>query len=205
MTAPPANEFSAWLIDLDGTLYRPLGVKIAMGIQLALRGRGALRTVRAFRAELERVRCDETKHGLDPFQHQLCRAAACTGIDAQMLEATVTEWMFHRPRPWLRLFRRRSLLAEIATFRLAGGRTGLVSDYPAMIKLQALNAAHLFDVVVASGEPGGPPRLKPAPDGFLLAAERLGAAPADCLVIGDRLDTDGEAARRAGMAFRKIS
>jgi len=204
-TAPPASDFSAWLIDLDGTLYRPLGVKIAMGIQLAIRGRGAIRTVRVFRAVLEQVRCAETENGRDPFRRQLSLAAARMGIDANTLEATVTEWMFHRPRPWLRLFRRRSLLAEIAVFRLAGGRTGLVSDYPAMLKLEALKAVHLFDVVVASGEPGGPPRLKPAPDGYLLAAERLGVDPADCLVIGDRLDTDGEAARRAGMAFRKVS
>jgi HAD superfamily hydrolase (TIGR01549 family) len=62
----------------------------------------------------------------------------------------------------------------------------------------------LFDVVIASGEPSGPPRLKPAPDGYLLAAERLGVVPAGCLVIGDRDDTDGEAARRAGMAFRRV-
>jgi len=41
-------------------------------------------------------------------------------------------------------------------------------------------------------------RGKPAPDIFLLAAERLGVAPADCLVYEDS-DTGLEAARRAGM------
>ncbi|WP_420403635.1 HAD family hydrolase [Nisaea sp.] len=39
---------------------------------------------------------------------------------------------------------------------------------------------------------------KPAPDMFLLAAERLGAAPADCLVIEDST-TGVSAATRAGM------
>jgi beta-phosphoglucomutase-like phosphatase (HAD superfamily) len=38
----------------------------------------------------------------------------------------------------------------------------------------------------------------------LLAAERLEVEPAACLVIGDRDDADGEAARAAGMAFRHI-
>ena len=58
--------------------------------------------------------------------------------------------------------------------------------------------------VVANGDADGPKRLKPAPEGFLLAEERLGVEPADCLVIGDRDDADGEASRRAGMGFRLI-
>jgi HAD superfamily hydrolase (TIGR01509 family) len=41
-------------------------------------------------------------------------------------------------------------------------------------------------------------RGKPHPDLFLLAAERLGAAPADCIVVEDS-DVGIEAARRAGM------
>ena len=39
---------------------------------------------------------------------------------------------------------------------------------------------------------------KPAPDLFLLAAERLGVTPADCIVYEDG-DPGLEAARRAGM------
>ena len=55
-----------------------------------------------------------------------------------------------------------------------------------------------------SGEAEGPGRLKPWPDGYLLAAERLGIHPGECLVVGDRADADGEAARRGGMAFRRV-
>ena len=80
-------------------------------------------------------------------------------------------------------------------------RPALVSDYPASSKLKALGLESAFDTVVSNGEPSGPSRLKPAPDGFLLAAERLGVAPQECLVIGDRKDADGLAASRAGMAL----
>jgi HAD superfamily hydrolase (TIGR01509 family) len=59
-------------------------------------------------------------------------------------------------------------------------------------------------VVVASGENGGPTRLKPHPDGMLRAARALGVEPSRCLVIGDRDDADGAAARAAGMAFRRV-
>jgi len=42
------------------------------------------------------------------------------------------------------------------------------------------------------------PRPKPAPDVYLLAAERLGAAPGDCLVIEDS-PAGAAAARKAGL------
>ena len=53
----------------------------------------------------------------------------------------------------------------------------------------------LFDVIVTADDVT---HGKPAPDLFLLAAERLGAAPADCIVYEDG-DPGLEAARRANM------
>jgi HAD superfamily hydrolase (TIGR01509 family) len=44
---------------------------------------------------------------------------------------------------------------------------------------------------------------KPAPDAFLLAAERLGMAPADCLVFEDT-EIGIQAATAAGMASVKV-
>ena len=53
----------------------------------------------------------------------------------------------------------------------------------------------LFDVIVTADDVT---HAKPAPDIFLLAAERLGVAPADCIVYEDG-DPGLEAALRAGM------
>jgi FMN phosphatase YigB (HAD superfamily) len=194
----------AWLVDLDGTLYHALPVKLAMALELALGGLRAAPLLRRFRAEHERVRADGAE-AVDPFARQLAGAALALGVDPATLHGVVEEWMIERPGKWLRLARRRGLLAELARFRAAGGASALVSDYPARRKLAALGAAALFDAVVASGEPGGPRALKPAPEGYLAAATLLGVAPSECLVIGDRDDADGEAARRAGMGFRRAS
>ena len=194
----------AWLVDLDGTLYHPLPVKLVMAAQLLLGGWGALGTVRAFRRQHELLRADPEAPPGDPYAIQLERTADALGRPVDEVAVVVEDWMQRRPAPWVRRFRRRDLLAEIAAFRDAGGRTALVTDYPASRKLDALGAREIFEVVVSSGEPGGPARLKPSPDGYLAAAERLGVAPADCLVLGDRDDADGEAARRAGMAFRRV-
>lgn len=204
----PVSEakWQAWLVDLDGTLYWALGVKLLMAAELGVLGLHKAQRLRHFRHEHERLRADgnPNANGADPFREQLERTAQALGLPTAELEADVRSWMIERPARYLRWFRRSSLLAEVAAFREQGGRTALVSDYPASRKLDALGARALFDVVVASGEPNGPRRLKPDPDGYLRAAAALSVAPARCLVVGDREDADGAAARAAGMAFRRI-
>ena len=192
----------AWLVDLDGTLYVQTPVKLAMAAELSVAGWRSLRVLRHFRHEQERLR--ELELEGDPFRLQLERTAAALGETPSAVEASVRDWMIERPAKWLALFRRRALLEEIGAFRASGGRTALVSDYPARRKLEALGASRLFDVIVASGEPDGPTRLKPHPSGVLRAAAALGVDPASCLVIGDRPDADGLAATAAGMAFRHV-
>jgi len=198
------SEYRAWLVDLDGTLYVPLYVKLAMGLELTLLGSSKMAAIRAFRHQHEQIRGLPEVLDPSPFEAQLERAASAAGLEHEALRSIVAEWMVQRPGKWIRRFRRRALLDEIARFRAAGGRTAIVSDYPANSKLRALKAEGLFDCVVSNGEPSGPPRLKPWPDGYLLAAERLGIPASDCLVIGDREDADGRAAERAGMSFRLI-
>jgi len=194
----------AWLVDLDGTLYTARWVKLAMAAELALGGWSAVGTLRRFRKEHELLRDELDRDVESPFALQVERTALALGVERVVVERHVTEWMIERPQKWIRRFARRELLGEIASFRAGGGKTALVSDYPASGKLLALEATGLFDVVVASGEQGGPKRLKPHPDGYLEAARRLGVEPGDCLVIGDREDADGAAARAAGMGFRRV-
>jgi HAD superfamily hydrolase (TIGR01549 family) len=192
----------AWLVDLDGTLYSQAPVRLAMGAEVALFGWGVARVLGRFRREQETLRQLELEG--DPFLLQVERTALALGVSTTLVDATVRSWMIERPGKWLSLFRRRALLEEIRSFRATGGRTALVSDYPARRKLEALGAGTLFDTVVASGEPDGPRRLKPHPSGVLLAASALGIDPSRCLVIGDRADADGAAAKSAGMAFRLV-
>jgi len=198
------GDVDAWLVDLDGTLYTARWVKLAMAAELALGGWSALGTLKRFRHEHEHLREDPGGDDESPFSVQLARTAEALELDVGVVRTRVERWMVEKPGKWIRMFRRTRLIEEIASFREAGGRTALVSDYPARKKLAALQSAELFDVVVANGEPNGPRRLKPDPDGYLRAAKSLGVAPERCLVIGDRDDADGEAARAAHMQFRRV-
>jgi beta-phosphoglucomutase family hydrolase len=66
--------------------------------------------------------------------------------------------------------------------------------------LRSLNLLERFDTLVCAGDYK---RAKPAPDAFLLAAERLGVKPEACLVFEDT-EMGIQAARAAGMASVKI-
>lgn len=66
--------------------------------------------------------------------------------------------------------------------------------------LQSLKLLEKFDALVCAGDYR---RSKPDPEGFLLAAERLGVAPESCLVFEDTA-MGIEAATAAGMASVKV-
>jgi beta-phosphoglucomutase family hydrolase len=66
--------------------------------------------------------------------------------------------------------------------------------------LESLNLLDKFETLVCAGEYK---RSKPDPDGFLLAAEKLGVAPENCLVFEDTA-MGIQAATAAGMASVKV-
>jgi beta-phosphoglucomutase family hydrolase len=66
--------------------------------------------------------------------------------------------------------------------------------------LEALGLLDRFDTLVCAGDYR---KSKPDPEPFLIAAERLGVAPKDCLVFEDT-DMGIQAATAAGMASVKI-
>jgi len=66
--------------------------------------------------------------------------------------------------------------------------------------LTSLNLLDKFDTLVCAGDYT---KSKPAPEAFLLAADKLGVAPETCLVFEDT-DMGIQAAEAAGMAFVKV-
>ena len=198
------SRYRAWLVDLDGTLYAAKPVKVAMAAELALRNWRAAWVIKRFRVEHERLRSEGPSGLANPYREQLERTANVCAMSVESVEALVDQWMLQRPAKWIRLFRRRWLIEEINKFRGKGGLVGIVSDYPVRGKLHALSMAHIVNVIVANGDSRAPYRLKPAPDGYRAAAASLGVSSGECLVIGDRTDADGQAAKLAGMAFAHV-
>lgn len=94
---------------------------------------------------------------------------------------------------------RRLPSAEVAlTLAAEGHRMALVSNSTAQevaMNLAVTRMASAFALTISREDVA---RGKPAPDGYLLAADRLGVAPGDCLVIEDS-PTGARAGLAAGM------
>lgn len=192
MTATvPWDRFDLVVFDLDGTLYNQAGLRRRMVVMLAsemIRSGSATvpRILRAYRRHREAL-ADGMVQDFAQRQYRL------PGLEPELVRAVVAEWMEHRPLPLLRAFRTKGVEALFA--RLAASHVLAVhSDYPVEKKLLALGlTAHLS---LAADDVG---RLKPDPAGLhrLMAAAKV--EPCRTLMIGDRDDRDGEAARRAGV------
>lgn len=76
----------------------------------------------------------------------------------------------------------------------------IVSDYPALFKLNAMGLTG-FSPIIDCQELGA---LKPLPDGLWAAAAQMGCPPSKILHVGDRWETDGDSAARFGCRFVHI-
>ncbi len=89
-----------------------------------------------------------------------------------------------------------AMLAAVRSARAAGVRTGLISNSWGTRRYDRAMLEELFDGVVISGEVG---MRKPAPEMYLLGAERTGAAPEACVYVDD-LPFNLPPAQELGMA-----
>jgi epoxide hydrolase-like predicted phosphatase len=88
-----------------------------------------------------------------------------------------------------------AMLAALRKARAQGIRTGLVSNSMGAGRYDRASFPELFDGVVISGEVG---MHKPQPEIFLLAAERTGVEPEECVLVDD-LRENCEGAEAVGM------
>lgn len=191
----------AAIFDVDGTLYDQGRLRRRMALELAFHclrqpsGVAELRILRTFRSLRERLAL-ESGSGVEARSFE--RAAYACGVAPERVRDLVERWMQEAPLRHLRACRYAAVDELFTALRRRGIAIGVFSDHPAAAKLAALGLA--AEVVRSATDPDVD-RLKPDPRGLAVVAAGLGAAPQACLVIGDRDDRDGEAARRAGMRF----
>jgi putative hydrolase of the HAD superfamily len=190
------------VFDVDGTLYEQDALRRAMALELLAHcARRAtlrpLRILRTYRNRRELMAETETQH-FDPLlTADVARRCACP---ERHVDEVVAEWMGRRPLPRLSKRRYSGLIELFAALRRRDKIIGILSDYPSHDKLQALGLSADLIVSATDQDIGV---LKPHPRGLQALMRRAGVAPKQTLLIGDRRERDGEAARRAG-AFSLI-
>jgi phosphoglycolate phosphatase len=91
----------------------------------------------------------------------------------------------------------------LAHFHMAGIAMGVVTNKPQLAARQVLlhfGLTEFFGVIVGGDAVS---HQKPAPDGLLMALDRLHAKPGDALMVGDSI-ADAGAARAAGMSVALV-
>ena len=185
------------VFDVDGTLYRQRPLRLRMARDLALdallrRQLDVVTVLASYRRIRERLGDEEAVD----FEHALiAQTAAATASSQDRVRSIVSEWIDRRPLQYLAACRYPGLPPLFAGLRRSGKSIGVLSDYPARAKLEALGLA--ADHVVFAGD-AGVGLLKPHPRGLQSLIAAAGVQPHQTLVIGDRADRDGLVARRAG-------
>ena len=170
----------AVLFDLDGTLYRQGRLRSLMALELLtlpLEGPGTpwqrLRALKAYRTAQEQLR---GRSRLASAHEQRELAAAASGLSVADVDALVSEWMIRRPLKYLPLCRASGLETLLARLEQGGLKVGILSDYPAEAKLQAMGLADRFSPVLYTADPeiGA---LKPNPRGYFRACKLWNLKP----------------------------
>lgn len=166
MTSPlPTRRFASFLFDMDGTILSSIASAERAWTRWAL-AHGL--DVARFLPTIHGVQSVETIRRLDlPGVDPVAEAAAITRAEMDDLDDVVP-------------------IAGAAAFlaALPRNRWAIVTSAPRDLARARLRAAGIAEpALLVSAE--DVMRGKPAPDGFLLAAERLDVRPADCLVFED--------------------
>ncbi len=142
---------------------------------------GAVRTA----ADLERLRLDDARVYVQALGGD-CPPTLDTAQVADLLAQAFETRALPDARP------------AIDLLRAAGVRVGVLSNYSYLLPLvlAEVGLAPLLDPIVFSAQVGA---QKPDPRIFAAAARAVGAAAADCVLIGDDPVNDVEGARRSGM------
>ena len=161
----PQRAFAAFLFDMDGTILSSIAAAERVWTRWALR-HGL--DVATFLPTIHGMRAVET-----------VRRLGLPGVDAEAEAAAIT-------REELDDVEGREAIAGVAAFiaALPAGRWAVVTSAPRELARRRIAAAGLPlppSMITAEDVVNG----KPAPDGFLLAAARLGVRASDCLVFED--------------------
>ena len=186
------------VFDVDGTLYAqaPLRWRMARDMAWDAAARRSLTSIRVVSLYRRLRETAGTSEGAGFEAALTAQVAQATHLPPDRVCHILEEWLERRPLPYLAGCRYPRLPALFEGLRHAGIAVAALSDYPAEAKLAALGL--VADPVVWAGDPDVD-RLKPNPRGLLSVIERVGTTPAATVLIGDRPDRDGEAARRAGV------
>jgi len=168
------KDIDAVIFDMDGTLMDSMWIWVAVDNEYLRKYE--LTEPENFREDIEGMSFQETAN----YYHDVFPKLNMTveEIMDEWHEMAYDKYMHEVPL-------KKGAKEFLEMMRAQGKRTGIATSNTRKLAedtICALGIDHLFDTVETSDEAGAG---KPAPDVYILAAERLGVAPERCLVFED--------------------
>lgn len=118
----------------------------------------------------------------------------------EKVKNVIRRWIYENPLDALKLSKDERL-SGIIERELKDKKVVVLSDYPAYDKLKAMDINIKDAYCTAQKEIG---ELKPSPKGLMYISSLYDVPTSDMLMIGDRMEKDGECAKRAGVDYMII-
>ncbi|PWS29210.1 hypothetical protein DHW03_05145 [Pedobacter yonginense] len=194
------------IFDVDGTLYDQS--KLRWRMLFALLGYYFFRPWRYkdflilhhFRAEREK-KAGFFGDNLNQLQYEWCKEQV--NLPLSRIKKVVDKWIFDYPNQYLASCKYPDLDFFFQSLRNQHIRIAVYSDYDAELKLKAMNLN--VDLSVASTDQSVN-AMKPLPNGLIKILTKFSIEDKNsCLFIGDRVELDGECAKRAGVPYLIIT
>ena len=193
------NKYDLYVFDVDGTLYYQNKLRLIMGKRLLmyyllhpLKFKDLI-IIKNFRSLRENAK---DTNGLFDITAKKCN------VSVSRVNEVIKKWIYENPIDALIASKDDTLLAIIDKLKADGKTVAIWSDYEADDKLKALKLSTDY-VYTAEQERVG--ELKPSPKGLNLIMSDLNVPKDKTIMIGDRMDKDGEAAKKAGCDYLILS
>jgi len=178
------TDYKALVLDMDGTLYYQIPVRICMAFELFFYHIFHLNKISDISAIYKYRKRNESG---ELFKQ----------------DANIAVWMQKKPQKYVRFFRDKKLIKFAEKMQKRGSKTVIYSDYPLKEKLEALlpfnpNFAFSSDNVEIQC-------LKPNNKGLLHIVDVLKLPVEDIVFIGDRFEKDAACAKQTGMDYLVLS
>ena len=168
-------------------------------LESPVKGVSALYGLYWFRKVREALRIQNREsESMEDVQYKI--TSEITGINETKIRNIVSEWMYKRPLNHIGKFKCIGMVEFLETCIHNKLKIGVLSDYPAREKVKALGLDSYITIYLCSTDKQIT-AFKPSPAGITLAC-KMWELPSECIVyVGDRFETDGIAADKAGSKF----
>jgi HAD superfamily hydrolase (TIGR01549 family) len=198
------HNYKLFIFDLDGTLYDQRVLRLRMlwliifrlfGFRIGIKD---LKILSNFRKQREKHKGYSSRN-LEADQFNW--SSSELNLPVKRIQITIEEFIYNLPLKFIRSAAYKGAGEFISNLMNNGYKVAIYSDYPADEKLAALGIS--ADKTFCSTDKTIN-CLKPNKKGLINICQFFDCDITEAIFIGDRVDTDGESAKMAGIKFLKV-